>query len=109
MRQDRAVFSERFKYRLALTIMYLVALHYHQDRPRWTMNALTRYLKIPVAPVLEVLLALQTQKLLLAMEEDGTFVPARDIETITVRDVFRAVESGLPEITCSGIRYAPSR
>lgn len=96
MRQDRAVFSERFKYRLALTIMYLVALHYHQDRPRWTMNALTRYLKIPVAPVLEVLLALQTQKLLLALEEDGTFVPARDIETITVRDVFRAVESGLP-------------
>lgn len=96
MRQDRAVFSERFKYRLALTIMYLIALHYHEDRPRWTMNALTKYLKIPVAPVLEVLAALQSQKLVVVMEEDGTFLPARDIDAIKVRDVLQAVELSLP-------------
>jgi membrane protein len=95
MRQDRAVFSERFKYRLALSVMYLVAMHYQQNQPRWTMNALARHLKIPVAPILEVLQALQEQKLLLTLPEDGSYLPARDSDTIHVRDVLRAVELGM--------------
>lgn len=95
MRQDRAVFSERFKYRLALAIMYLIAQHYQQNRSRWTMNTLARYLKIPVAPILDVLQALINQKLILELPEDGTYLPARDSDTIHVRDVLRAVEIGM--------------
>lgn len=102
MRMDRAVFSERFKYRLALAVMYLIALHYQQDRPRWTMNALARHLKIPVAPILEVLQALQESKLLLGIAEDGTYLPARDVDTIKVRDVLRAVELGMAGDTMFG-------
>ncbi|HSW65064.1 MAG TPA: YihY/virulence factor BrkB family protein [Dissulfurispiraceae bacterium] len=92
LRSDNDVFSERFKYRLALAIMYYIGLHYREDKPRWTLNALVMELKLPVAPVLEVLDALERQKLILAMPKDATFLPARDVSSISVREVLMAVE-----------------
>ncbi len=92
MRQDREIFTERFKYRIALTVMYLIGLHYYHDRPRWTSRSLVRHLGLPVAPVMEVLHALEDCKILLLMKEDMTYLPARDIETITVREVVLAVQ-----------------
>jgi membrane protein len=92
MRQDRAIFTERCKYRIALTVMYLIGLHYHHNRPRWTSRSLVRHLGLPVAPVMEVLHALEDRKILLLMKEDMTYLPARDIDTITVREVVLAVQ-----------------
>lgn len=92
MRRDREIFTERFKYRLALTVMYLIGLHYHNDRPHWTLNSLVSHLKLPVAPVMEVLHALEDRKILLLMAEDMSYLPARDIDTITVCEVLSAVQ-----------------
>ena len=92
MRLDRSVFSERFKYRLALAIMYYISLHYRQDKPRWTLNALVREMRLPVAPILEVVQALEKNKLILILSEDSSFLPARDASTITIREVLLAVE-----------------
>lgn len=92
MRQDREIFTERFKYRLALAVMYLVGLNYHHDRPRWTLKTLVRHLGLPVAPVTEVLHALEDRKILLLIKEDLTYLPARDIAAITVREVLSSVQ-----------------
>ncbi|HMK43897.1 MAG TPA: YihY/virulence factor BrkB family protein [Dissulfurispiraceae bacterium] len=92
LRMDRSIFSERFKYRLALAVMYYVALHYHQDKKRWGLNALVRELQLPVAPILEVVHALEENKLLLFFPDDATFLPGRDIATIRISDVMAAVE-----------------
>jgi membrane protein len=104
IRQDHMIFSERSKYRLSLIIMYLISLHYYKDLPRWTLHDLTRYLKIPSAPMLEVTQALQSQRLLLFLPEDGTFLPARDIDTITIHDVFYAVQQTLSSDTFLGVQ-----
>jgi membrane protein len=95
MRQDKSVFSERFKYRLALATMYYVALHYRENKPRWTLNSLVREMRLPVAPILEVVQALEKNGLILILPEDSSFLPARDVSTITVREVLLAVEHEL--------------
>lgn len=92
MRSDHGVFSERFKYRLALAIMYYVGLHYQTDKPRWSLNALVKEMKLPVAPILEVVQALEHEKLLIKLPNDATYLPGRDVSTITVREVLLAVE-----------------
>jgi len=95
MRQDREIFTERFKYRIALTVMYLIGLHYHHNRPRWTVRGLVSHLGLPVDPVMEVLHALEDRKIVLLIKEDMTYLPARDIDTITVREVLVAVQQQL--------------
>jgi membrane protein len=92
MRHDRVIFTERFKYRLALTVMYMIGLHYHHDKPRWTLKSLVSHLGLPVAPVLEVLHALQDRKILLLIKEDMTYLPAKDIDATTVSEVLLAVQ-----------------
>jgi membrane protein len=92
MRRDREIFTERFKYRLALALMYLIGLNYHHDRPRWTLSGLVRHFELPVAPVREVLHALEDRKILLLIKDDMTYLPARDIDAITVREVLLAVQ-----------------
>jgi membrane protein len=97
MRHDGEIFTERFKYRLALAVIYLIGLHYHHDRPRWTLRSLVGHLGLPVAPVTEVLHALEDRKILLLMKEDMTYLPARDIDAITVCEVLFAVQQQFPD------------
>jgi membrane protein len=92
MRNDREMFTERFKYRLALAIMYLVALNYHDDKPRWTLRNLVKHLGLPVAPVTEVLHALEDAGILMQIKDDLTYLPAREADAISVRDVLSAVQ-----------------
>jgi membrane protein len=95
LRNDDDMFTERFKYRLALVIMYLVGLSYYNGSKRWTLNSLVNRLALPVAPVLEVIDALLDKKILLLTRDDMAYIPARDIENIKVREVFLAVEAQL--------------
>lgn len=92
MRHDSEIFTERFKYRLALAVMYLIGLHYHHDRPRWNLRSLVNQLGLPVAPIIEVLRALEDQKILILVKEDMTYLPARDIDAVTLREVLLAVQ-----------------
>ncbi|HMK56175.1 MAG TPA: YhjD/YihY/BrkB family envelope integrity protein [Dissulfurispiraceae bacterium] len=96
MRFDSTVFTERFKYQLALAIVYLIALNYRLDKPRWTLRKLVRHLRLPVAPVTDVLNALEAGKILLLLKDDLTYLPARDVESITVLDVIVAVRQQFP-------------
>jgi membrane protein len=92
MKVDRDIFAERFKYRLAVTLMYMIGHHHYQGLSRWTLNTITRHLRLPVAPVLETLNALVDDKIILLIREDMTYIPARDLETIKVSELFSAVE-----------------
>jgi membrane protein len=95
LKNDDDIFTERFKYRLALVIMYLIGLSYYNGSQRWTLNSLVNRLGLPVGPVLEVIEALLDKNILLLTRDDMTYIPARDIENIKVREVFSAVEAQL--------------
>jgi|WetSurMetagenome_2_1015567.scaffolds.fasta_scaffold08363_6 membrane protein len=95
LKNDRDMFTEHFKYRLALVIMYLIGLSNYSGSKRWTLNSIVSRLELPVSPVLEVIDGLLDKNILLLIKDDMTYIPARDIETITVREVFSAVEAQL--------------
>jgi membrane protein len=91
MRDDRTLYSGWYMQRLGLILMYLIGYNYSHGEPRWTLPALTVRLCVPLAPLQDILGALEKSGLILRTDPDGSFVPARDIGTITLAEVVRCV------------------
>jgi len=97
VKNDTEIFTERFQYKLAVAAMYCIDLHHYKGLERWTLNSLVRHFGLPVFPVLRVLEALEDNKIVFLIKDDMTYIPMRDIEKITVQEVFSAVEKNLHE------------
>jgi|WetSurMetagenome_2_1015567.scaffolds.fasta_scaffold00292_11 membrane protein len=95
MKKDQEIFAERFQYKLALAVIYLIGLHHYRGSGRWTLNSIVAYLGLPVAPVTGVLEALEEKNIILLIKDDMTYIPARDMETISIQDLFMALEKHL--------------
>ena len=102
MRDDRILYGEWYTQRLAIIVMYIIGNDYFHGQRRWTLPDLIERLRIPKGAVQTVLGALEKSGLLVRIDSDKTFVPARDIETIklseivaSVRDEFRGVTAPL--------------
>ena len=91
LRDDRILYNERHTQRLAILLMYLIGYNYFHNKPRWTLQALVERLRIPKSVTQDTLESLEKSGLLLRVEHDNTFVPARDIETITLSEVVHSV------------------
>lgn len=84
--------SNRMRERLALVIMSLIGGHYVAGRPAWSMRQLTQALGVPMHSVQSVLGALEQANLLVeSNDEPPTYLPARDLGTIAVRQLLEAV------------------
>jgi membrane protein len=102
MRDNRILYGEWYTQRLAIIVMCIIGSDYFHGRHRWTLPDLIERLRIPKGAVQTVLGALEKNGLLVRIDSDKTFVPARDIETIKlseivagVRDEFRGVNAPL--------------
>jgi membrane protein len=91
LRDDRIIYNEWHMQRLAILLMYLIGYNYFHNKPRWTLPAILKHLRIPKSATQDILESLEKSGLLLKVEHDNTFVPARDIETITLGEVVRSV------------------
>jgi membrane protein len=91
LRDDRILYHERHMQRLAILLMYLIGYNYFHNKPRWTLQALVERLRIPKSVTQDTLESLEKSGLLLRVEHDNTFVPTRDIETITLSEVVHSV------------------
>jgi membrane protein len=91
LRDDRIIYNERHLQRLAILLMYLIGYNYFHNKPRWTLPALIERLRIPKSVTQDTLESLEKSGLLLRVEHDNTFVPARDIATITLSEIVRSV------------------
>lgn len=76
--------------RVALSIMYLIVNDYRTAEHRWNTNKLAEHLDLPGAALSPIITALERTRLLL-LAEDETWVPARDPQTIELREVLDAV------------------
>lgn len=76
--------------RVALSIMYLIVIDYHEGRHRWSINRLAEHLDLPGAAIGPLVSALERAHILL-LAEDDTWVPARDPHTIELTNVLDAV------------------
>jgi membrane protein len=91
MRDDRIIYGEWYMQRLAIMVMYIIGYDYFHGKHRWTLPSLIERLRTPKGVVQDVLEALKESGLILRVDSDNTFVPARDIETITLSDIVDCV------------------
>jgi membrane protein len=92
VRKEDILLSNRLEEKLALVIMFLVGGSYYRDERHWDLDSLLDRLKLPIEPVQDVLGRLEKRGLLLlGCDEPPGYLPARDIETITLGEVIGAV------------------
>jgi len=78
--------------RLALDIMARVAQRHHAGDPPGTIDSLSRWLSLPGSTIGDMAEHLERTGLL-AIADDGRLFPARDIASITVRQIIQSVRS----------------
>ncbi len=94
VRRTEVRLSNRVKEKLALLVTFLIGDHYHRSLPAWTVQGLARRLGVPMEGAESVLTALERRGLLRQTnDEPPTYLPARPLETIAVKDVLDAVRA----------------
>lgn len=76
--------------RLALSLMVLVGRDFREQRERFTLNEIGRFLRIPSRAISPIAAQLERAGLLLRTE-DNKLVPGRSLDKIGVADIFGAV------------------
>lgn len=90
--------NSRLVERTALSVMYLVAFHFYENLPPWTVNALIERLGLTIGRIEDALAALGARGLIRETADDPpAYVPGRDLDRIMLQDVYDAVRSPLPE------------
>jgi len=88
--------SNREKETIALNIMTLIANHYHSNKETWAIESLATQMKISAEAVTMIINQLLAKKLLKETAESPTsFLPAYDLETMSLHDI-------ISSIRCSG-------
>jgi membrane protein len=80
--------SGNLKEKLFIMIMYLVGYNFYSGKPPWTLATLAGRLKLPPDIVQDTIATLEEQKLIYETGEEGAgYLPGRDIEKITVKEI----------------------
>lgn len=85
--------SNRMRERLALAIMCLIAAAYRASQPPLTAHELARRLGVPMHGVTTALEALKQGGLLASAQDPPGYLPARDLNTVSVHEVLAVVRS----------------
>jgi membrane protein len=94
VKKEELLLSSRLKERLALLIMFIIGSSHYRNGPPCTLNYLIERLALPVGPVQDVLEVLGRRGLVTeSSEEPPAYLPARDIETITLREILDFIRS----------------
>lgn len=92
----RIYLSSRERETIALNVMVLIAKHYHRHQAPWTIDSLAVHMNISSEACMEIIKQLVNKKLLEETAESPvTYLPAYDLETISVYDIISAIR-------CSG-------
>jgi membrane protein len=98
----------RFIEQTAVSIMYLIGHHFYNNKDPWNTNSLAARLGISDEPVENIVTALRKKGLIVdTAAEPPSYLPARDLERITLREVHDAVCGSRPEEGFGGHRIAP--
>jgi membrane protein len=101
VKKDVVLLSNRLKERLAFVIMFLIGYNYYHNKRPWTFNSLVERLgvSLSVEPIERILTALKRKGFILeTSDEPPTYLPARDIETIKLKELINSVRIDEEEI-----------
>lgn len=104
---ESATADHAFKEIVALRAMTRIGAAFLHGRPAWTVARLAQDLGLPLRPLEEVALALVDQKILVeAIDgQDQVLLPARDLDSITVKGVLDALKGtrGLVDVPVKAV------
>jgi membrane protein len=84
--------SSRARERLALQALAAIGGHFQRNEPAWTLDGLAHYLRVPLAPFERIVDVLVRDGILAETGDDPPrYLPARALDTVTVKDVLDAV------------------
>lgn len=84
--------SDRLKERLALAIMFLVGSSFQSNTQHWHYTSLSQKLGMPSEFIAELLAILEGKGLLVQTQsEPAAYLPAKDLEMITLNEIINAV------------------
>ncbi len=90
--KEAFMLSNRLRERVAFMIMYYIGYNFYHNKEPWTLHELVDHMKLPVDPVHESLFLLERNSLLLETGDDPpAYLPARDISTISLHDLFKVI------------------
>lgn len=88
------ILSNRLKESIALNIMALIARHYHAHKPAWTIEEIALHMKISTEACSIIVDQLLNKNFLTeTAETPSTFLPAYDIETLSLYDIISSIRS----------------
>ena len=87
--------EQKQREQLAIEVMYLVALHFHNGKPAWNLNKLTTRLNRPSEQISRLLQIFTNKGLLSRTTNNGdAWLPAREPESIQLIDILHAARGG---------------
>lgn len=100
LKEQSFTLSHRLKEKLALLIMYLIGYNFYHNKQRWTLNSLVDRLELPHQQIQDFLIQLEDQKLITETgDKEPSYLPARSIDTIKIREIIGAVRGGYKDIS----------
>lgn len=83
--------SHRLREKLTFLVMYLIGYNFYHDKKPWKLDTLVSHFALPVASVQEVIDTLEKNSILVETSDDPpAYLPAKDLETITLRELLDA-------------------
>jgi membrane protein len=88
LKETPEALSGSLKEKLSVLVMYLVGYNFYFGKPPWTLATLSGRLKLPPDIVQDTISILEGEKLIYETGEEGAgYLPGRDIENITVKEL----------------------
>lgn len=91
-RKDPLSLSNKMKEKLALLLMFLIGDNFHRNAQHWRLESLSKRLGLPAVIVLDMLTMLENTGLIVSTQEEPlAYLPAKDLETISIREILDVV------------------
>jgi membrane protein len=101
VKKEVVLLSNRLKERLALLIMFFISYNYYYNKPLWTFNSLVERLgvSLSVEPIERILTSLKRKGFVTETgDEPPVYIPARDIETIKLKELIHSIRMDEEEV-----------
>ncbi|HET6514837.1 MAG TPA: hypothetical protein VFG09_06710, partial [Thermodesulfovibrionales bacterium] len=93
-RKESLRLSTRQREKLAMLIMFLIGYNFYYNKGPWKLDSLLSRLVLPPDMVQDMLFLLEKKGLIFSMgDERQAYLPAKDIETISLREIFDSVRT----------------
>ncbi|MDO8282921.1 MAG: YihY/virulence factor BrkB family protein [Thermodesulfovibrionia bacterium] len=98
--KDKVLYlSNSLKERLALIITFLICYNYHHNKEHLTIHSLINYLRLPEETIDKMVTLLKDNGLLIETNEyPPAYIPAKEIDTISLYEIVSVVRSSKGEI-----------